>query len=170
MNLLVNLLRHPLAQRGVALWNHLARALDALQPAAALAARLYVGSAFFLSGLTKLRDWDITLSLFADEYKVPLLPPALAAVMGTAGELVLPVLLVLGLGGRFAALGLSVVNIVAVISLAEIAPAALQQHIFWGSLLAGIAIYGPGRWSLERLVWPRLAGPAAAPTAPHPVT
>jgi len=83
-------------------------------------------------------------------------PPALAAVFGTAGELVLPVLLVLGLGGRFAALGLFVVNAVAVIALQEIAPAAMQQHLFWGSLLAALAIYGPGAWSLERLLWPRL--------------
>ncbi len=126
-----------------------AQALNSLQPVAALLARLYVAQVFFLSGLTKIRDWDITLALFMDEYKVPLLPPALAAVMGTAGELVLPVLLVLGLGGRFAALGLSVVNVVAVLSLAEIAPAALQQHVFWGALLAGIAIYGPGRFSVD---------------------
>lgn len=145
-------------QRLLRLWAGFASTLDRLQPAAALAARLYVGQAFFLSGLTKIRDWDTTLALFADEYKVPLLPPAIAAVMGTGGELVLPVLLVLGLGGRFAALGLSVVNAVAVLSLQEIAPAALQQHVFWGSLLAGIAIYGPGAWSLERLVWPRVAG------------
>jgi putative oxidoreductase len=147
---------HPLVQRGLQLWARLSAALDALQPAAALAARIYVGQVFFLSGLTKIRDWDTTLALFADEYKVPLLPPAMAAFMGTAGELVLPVLLVLGLGGRFAALGLSVVNAVAVISLAEIAPAALQQHVFWGALLAGLAIYGPGRWSLDAMVWPRL--------------
>jgi putative oxidoreductase len=126
-----------------------AQALNSLQPVAALLARLYVAQVFFLSGLTKIRDWDITLALFMDEYKVPLLPPAMAAVMGTAGELVLPVLLVLGLGGRFAALGLSVVNVVAVLSLAEIAPAALQQHVFWGALLAGIAIYGPGRFSVD---------------------
>lgn len=139
-------------QKVLGLWSGLSSALDMLQPAAALAARVYVGQAFFLSGLTKIRDWDITLALFADEYKVPLLPPAVAAVMGTAGELVLPVLLVLGLGGRFAALGLSVVNVVAVISLAEIAPAALQQHVFWGSLLAAIAIFGPREWSLERLL------------------
>ena len=127
-----------------------AQALNTLQPVAALLARLYVAQVFFLSGLTKIRDWDITLALFMDEYKVPLLPPALAAVMGTAGELVLPVLLVLGLGSRFAALGLSVVNVVAVMSLAEIAPAALQQHVFWGALLAGIAIYGPGRFSVDQ--------------------
>lgn len=133
-----------------------AQALNTLQPVAALLARLYVAQVFFLSGLTKIRDWDITLALFMDEYKVPLLPPALAAVMGTAGELVLPVLLVLGLGGRFAALGLSVVNVVAVVSLAEIAPAALQQHVFWGALLAGIAIYGPGRFSVDHWLVRRL--------------
>jgi putative oxidoreductase len=145
-----------LLQRVLGLWSRLTALLESLQPAAALAARLYIGQVFFLSGLTKIRDWEITLALFTDEYKVPLLPPALAAVMGTAGELALPVLLVLGLGGRFAALGLFVVNAVAVLSLQEIAPAALQQHVFWGSLLAGLAIWGPGRWSLERWVWPRL--------------
>lgn len=127
--------------------------LNLLQPLAALLARLYVAQAFFLSGLTKLRDWETTLFLFTDEYKVPVLSPAVAAVMGTGGELVLPVLLALGLGGRFAALGLSVMNVVAVISLSEIAPAALQQHVFWGALLAGVAIYGPGSWSLDRVLF-----------------
>ncbi len=138
--------------RVFALWRTLETALAALQPPAALLARLYVAQVFFMSGLTKLRDWDITLALFADEYHVPLLPTPVAAVMGTAGELVLPVLLVLGLGGRFAALGLSVVNAVAVISLADIAPAALQQHITWGVLLAGLAVFGAGPWSADRLL------------------
>ena len=133
-----------------------AQALETLQPVAALLARLYVAQVFFMSGLTKIRDWDTTLALFMDEYKVPLLPPVLAAVMGTAGELMLPVLLVLGLGGRFAALGLSFVNVVAVVSLAEIAPAALQQHVFWGALLAGIAIYGPGWFSVDHWLVRRL--------------
>ena len=135
----------------------LRRGLESLQPAAQLAARLYVAQAFFASGLTKLRDWDITLALFQDEYHVPLLPPELAAWMGTGGELVLPVLLVLGLFGRCAALGLSVVNVVAVLSLEEIAPAALQQHVFWGSLLAALVLWGPGRWSLDQWWWPRVA-------------
>ena len=141
-------------QRGLDLWRLLTRALDALQPLAALLARLYVAQVFFMSGLTKLRDWETTVALFTDEYKVPLLSPATAAVMGTTGELVLPVLLVLGLGSRFSALGLFVVNAVAVISLSEIAPAALQQHVFWGSLLAGLAIYGLGPWSLDRFIKP----------------
>lgn len=131
--------------------------VERLQPAAQLAARLYVGAVFFRSGLTKLRDWDTTLALFGDEYKVPLLDPAAAAVLGTGAELVLPVLLMLGLVGRFAALGLSVVNVVAVISLADIAEAALQAHVFWGSLLAGLVLWGPGRWALDRWVVPALA-------------
>lgn len=148
---------HPsLLQKLLVLWSRFSAGLDLLQPLAALAARLYIAQVFFLSGLTKIRDWDTTVALFSDEYKVPLLPPAMAALMGTSGELALPVLLVLGLGGRFAALGLFVVNAVAVVSLSEIAPAALQQHVFWGSLLAGLAIFGPGPLSVDRLVWPRL--------------
>jgi putative oxidoreductase len=127
-----------------------------VQPLAALAARLYVAYAFFLSGLTKLRDWGTTIALFTDEYKVPLLSPEVASAMGTTGELVLPVLLVVGLGGRFAALGLSVINIVAVISLSEIAPAALQQHITWGVLLAGLAIYGGGKYALDHVICPKV--------------
>lgn len=133
-------------------WSPLTRLLNALQPLAALLARLYVAKVFFLSGLTKLNDWGTTVALFTDEYKVPFLPPALAAAMGTAGELVLPVLLVLGLAGRFSALGLFVVNAVAVISLSEIAPAALQQHILWGTLLAALAIYGLGPWAVDRWI------------------
>ena len=139
-------------QRLPLLWRWMERPLNALQPALALLGRLYVAQVFFLSGLTKLRDWDITLALFNDEYHVPLLPPELAAYMGTAGEVGLPVLLVLGLGGRFAPLGLSVVNLVAVLSLSELVPAALQQHISWGIVLAALAVFGTGRWSLDRLL------------------
>ncbi len=138
-------------------WCAIEHALQTLQPAGALAARLYLAQVFFLAGLTKIRDWDTTLLLFTEEYHVPLLPPAVAAVMGTAGELVLPVLLVLGLAGRFSALGLSVVNVVAVLSLSEIAPAAFQQHLTWGTLLAALALFGPGRWSLDH--WRGRHGP-----------
>ena len=102
-------------KRGLALWTSVTQTLDLAQPLAALLARLYVAQVFFMSGLTKIRDWEITVSLFTDEYKVPYLSPELAALLGTAGELVLPVLLVFGLMGRFAALGLFVVNAIAVI-------------------------------------------------------
>ena len=75
----------------------LVRAADLLRPLLLLALRLYLASVFFRSGLTKIADWDTTLYLFTEEYAVPVLPPALAALMGTAGELLLPPLLALGL-------------------------------------------------------------------------
>lgn len=147
----------PSLLRLVHLLQHARHALHCLHAPALLGARLYVALVFFRSGLTKLQDWDTTLALFADEYHVPLLSPPVAAVAGTFGELALPVLLVLGLGGRCAALGLSVVNVVAVLSLQDIAPAALQQHQFWGSLLLGLVLWGPGRWSLDALWWRRVS-------------
>lgn len=136
--------------------------LEALQPLALLAARLYVAKVFFYSGLTKLRDWDTTLALFMDEYHVPLLPPMLAALLGTAAEVLLPVLLAVGLATRFGAFGLFFVNAVAVIALPEITDAALQQHLFWGSLLVGLVLWGPGRWSADHWLVRRWCGGAAA--------
>lgn len=157
---------HPLVHRAGRLLSRAHAGLDALQPLAQLLARALVAKAFFLSGLTKLRDWDITLALFSDEYHVPLLPPELAAWLGTAGELVLPVLLLAGLGGRFAALGLSVVNVVAVLSVADMAPAAFGQHVLWGSLLAGLALWGAGRWSVDGWLHGRWS--AALASTPDP--
>ncbi|WP_296870459.1 DoxX family protein [Tibeticola sp.] len=157
----------PLIRLGARSWAPVSRTLDHLQPMAALLARAYVAEGFFLSGLTKVRDWDTTLALFTEEYHVPVLPPAAAALMGTAGELVLPILLLLGLGGRFAALGLSVINVVAVISLPDMAPAALQQHVTWGVLLATLAVFGPQAWSLDhQWVSPRLRASSPNPTDP----
>ncbi|HKX44004.1 MAG TPA: DoxX family protein [Burkholderiaceae bacterium] len=137
-------------------------ALNRLQPVALLAARWYVAAVFFRSGLSKLRDWDSTLALFMDEYHVPLLNAKIAAFMGTGGELVLPVLLVFGLFGRFAAAGLTILNIVAAISLMDLPDPALMGHVFWGSLLLAILLWGPGSLSLDRLVVPRLRACALA--------
>lgn len=133
------------------------RVLTHLQAPATLAARIFVGMAFFRSGLTKIADWDTTLALFADEYHVPFLPTHVAAVAGTFGELCFPVLLIMGLLGRFSALSLSVINVVAVLSLSDIAPAALQQHQFWGALLVGVILWGPGKWSVDAWWWPKVA-------------
>jgi putative oxidoreductase len=116
--------------------------------------RWYVAWQFLKSGWLKLSEWDSTLYLFQDEYHVPLLPPALAAVAGTAGEIVFPLLLIAGLGTRFAALGLSAVNVMAVVSYAHVLfgegfEAALGQHYLWGTLLLVVLVFGPGRWSLD---------------------
>jgi putative oxidoreductase len=123
--------------------------LEKLSSLGLLLARLYLAKIFFLSGLTKIKDWESTLFLFNEEYQVPLLPPELAAWMGTGGELLLPVLLTVGLLGRFSAIGLCIVNGMAVISLNDIPPAALSQHILWGSLLATVAIFGAGKYSMD---------------------
>ena len=82
------------------------RLLQPAMPFADLFARLYLAKVFLLAGLTKLSSWDNTLMLFTEEYHVPLLPPAIAAVLGTGAELVLPVLLLLGFLTPLAGLGL----------------------------------------------------------------
>ena len=115
-----------------------------------LLARLYVASVFLSAGLTKIKDWDSTLDLFEYEYAVPLLPYDVAAFAGTAAELVLPVLLAVGLFTRLSAFGLFFVNLVAVISLTDIAPAALNEHLFWGALIAMIFFQGGGLLSADR--------------------
>jgi len=133
--------------------------LDSLGNILDLGIRLYISKVFFLSGLTKIRDWDTTLTLFQEEYHVPVLPPELAAVMGTAGELILPLFLTLGLATRFAAVGLSFVNIMAVVSywhFLNMAEPALAQHVYWGVLILVVLLHGPGKISLDAIVWKKL--------------
>jgi putative oxidoreductase len=132
----------------------LGRLLDKLQPVALLAARLYVADVFWRSGWLKFTSWDSTLDLFRNEYQVPVLPPDLAAVAGTFGELFFPALLVLGLFGRLGALGTFAVNAMAVISYSHVLfqegfEAAIGQHILWGTLLIGLSVFGSGRISVD---------------------
>jgi putative oxidoreductase len=136
----------------IPIYRNVAEKVSLLEPVALLAARFYVGWAFFASGLTKLRDWESTLLLFEYEYQVPVLPFELAAYLGTGAEIVLPLLLIAGLASRFSALGLFFVNIVAVISLEDIAPVAYAEHLLWGVLLAFVVIFNGGRLALDRLV------------------
>jgi putative oxidoreductase len=129
-----------------------AKPLNALAPAADLLLRLYIGKVFFLSGLTKIADWNTTLFLFSDEYHVPLLPPQLAAIAGTAGELALPVLLLLGRFTRLSAVGLFALNLLALASYYHVLkdiPAALQDHLEWGLMIFILAAVPPSRWSLD---------------------
>lgn len=132
-------------------YRNVAGKISVLEPLALLGARFYVAWAFFASGLTKLRDWESTLFLFEYEYHVPLLPHVPAAYLGTAAEIILPILLVIGLASRFSALGLFIVNIVAVISLEDIAAAAYAEHVLWGVLLLQVIIFSGGRLAIDRL-------------------
>ena len=72
-----------------------------LAPLGDLIARVWVAEIFFMAGLVKIQSWDSTLALFEYEYNVPILSPYFAAVLGTVAELILPILLAIGLGGRF---------------------------------------------------------------------
>jgi len=114
-----------------------------------LGIRVWAAQVFFKSGLTKIDSWDSTLFLFNDVYAVPLLPPALAAWLATAAELALPVLLVIGLATRLGALGLFILNYVAVVSFPDMGAVGIKDHLLWGVLLAMIFFHGPGRLSVD---------------------
>ena len=122
-----------------------------------LGLRLYLANVFIKSGLTKIQSWDSTLYLFSEEYHVPLLNPEFAAWLATGAELGLPVLLVVGLFGRFAAAGLFILNAVAAVSYPELSEAGLNQHLSWGLLLAVLLVFSRGRWSVDAWLESRLS-------------
>lgn len=127
--------------------------LEWLSPIADLGIRLWVGYwVFWRSGQTKIANWDSTLFLFEDFYQVPLLSPEIAAYLGTAVELSMPVLLVLGLATRFSAAVLFVFNIVAVLSLPELRAVDVQNHALWGLMLLVTLFHGPGKLSIDHLI------------------
>ncbi len=111
--------------------------------------RLYLAKIFFLSGLTKIKSWDTTLMLFQYEYEVPFIPYEIAAYLSTFAELVFPVLLVLGLAGRFSAGALFILNIVAAIAYPDVSPAGINDHYFWGTMLCILVFYGPGKIAID---------------------
>jgi putative oxidoreductase len=125
------------------------KGLDFLSPLVDLGVRLWVANVFWKAGLTKIASWDSTVWLFTNEYHVPLLPPEVAAAAGTFTELFFPVLLVFGLGGRFAAFVLFVFNIVAVISYPDLNEIGLKDHTYWGILLLITLAHGPGKISVD---------------------
>ena len=111
------------------------------QALALLGARLWMAKVFFMSGLTKIKSWDTIMALFADEYKVPLLSPELAAYLATAAELSLPVLLVLGLLTPLAALGLLGMTLVIELFVYP----GTTEHYYWLIILGNILTHGSGR-------------------------
>ncbi len=120
-----------------------------------LMVRLYLLKVFFQSGLTKIQSWQSTLDLFAYEYSVPFLSPEVAAIMGTGGELILPVLLLAGFMTRPAAIGLFVLNAVAAYAYALTDFynfTGMLDHILWGAMILVYILYGPSPLSIDSLL------------------
>ena len=131
----------------------------------AIPLRLAVATVFWNSGTTKLANWATALALFSDEYKVPVLPPELAAYLAVSIELTTPVLLVLGLLTRPAAVLL--LGMVAFIEI-FVYPLAWPTHIQWAAMLLVLLCRGPGKLSLDHLLWRRLGASVASAHAGSP--
>jgi putative oxidoreductase len=122
----------------------------------ALLARVAVADVFWRSGQTKVDGWQITettFDLFREEYRVPLLPPELAAYLACIQEHLFSVLLVIGLVSRLSALGL--LGMTLVIQL-FVYPANYPDHLLWAAALLLIVACGPGAFSLDHLIWRRI--------------
>jgi putative oxidoreductase len=152
------------AQRGLATAHGLMRRVP--ESVIALLGRFSVAAVFWKSGQTKIEGFAVDLvagtwepgwprlsssavDLFRDEYQLPLLPPELGATLAALGEHALPLLLLLGLGTRFAALGL--LGMTAVIQFL-VYPSAYAIHGVWAAVLLWLMVRGPGVVSLDHLV------------------
>lgn len=120
--------------------------------------RLGIAGVFLPAGLLKVKSWESTLALFQDEYKVPILAPAMAAVMATAIELGCSSLLIAGLATRLATLPL--LGEIATIQL-FVYPQAWREHLVWGSILLLLLTRGGGVVSIDRVLAARLCGTPA---------
>lgn len=116
-------------------------------PVLVLFMRFWMAKIFWYSGLTKISSWQSTVFLFKEEYKVPVIPPEIAAYFAISFELACPVLLVLGLGARFATLPM-----LAMTAVIQFTYLDLIDHRYWAMLLALILFYGPGSLSLDHLI------------------
>jgi putative oxidoreductase len=116
--------------------------------------RLGISLAFWRSGQTKIQSWETTLAMFSEEYKVPLLPPELAAYVATSVELSAPVLLLIGLATRLGAgamLGMTLVIQFFVY------PQSYPTHLLWAGPLLYLVMRGPGVLSIDHLIRKRFA-------------
>jgi putative oxidoreductase len=111
--------------------------------------RLAMAILFWRSGQAKLASWDTTVLLFQEEYRVPLLPPELAAMLATAVELAAPISLLLGLGTRVAALAM--LGMTFVIQ-TFVYPESYPTHLLWAGPLLYLFLRGPGPLSLDHAI------------------
>jgi putative oxidoreductase len=114
-----------------------------------LAGRIGVGVTFFKAGLLKYQSWEFTVRLFQEEYRVPLLDPAVAARIAMVQELTIPILLFLGLATRIATIPL--LGMIAVIQ-TFVYPNAYNEHLVWGAILVLLLTRGPGVFSIDYLI------------------
>lgn len=126
-------------------------------PALDVAIRLYMANVFFKSGWLKLEsylnnDWSSTVFLFEEIHPLPGMPADIAAVAATAGEIILPILLALGLFGRLGAAGLLVMTLVIQFVIPPEYGLQNKEHYYWMMLLAVPLFKGPGIISLDHLI------------------
>lgn len=132
------------------LWSRVTRALDHIPLSLMLlTGRIAVASVFLKSGLLKIQSWDTAVQLFRDEYRVPILPPEIAAQLAATFEIGCAMLLIAGLASRLATLPL--LGMIAVIQ-TFVYPEAWPDHLMWASLLALILARGPGAISLDAVI------------------
>lgn len=118
----------------------------------ALIIRVGIADVFWRSGQTKVSGWHVTqttVQLFRDEYKVPLLPPEVAANLASIQEHLFSVLLVIGLASRLSALGLLCMTAVIEIF---VYPENWPDHLLWAGALLYVLARGPGELSLDALI------------------
>jgi putative oxidoreductase len=123
--------------------------------------RVSIAAVFWNSGLTKLASWQTTIVLFRDEYKVPVLPPELAATLAASVELTCPVLLVLGLASRLATLPM--LGMTFVIE-TFVYPEDWIEHLGWAAFLIFILTRGPGPIALDRFIARWFLGRSTSPS------
>lgn len=114
-----------------------------------LAMRIAIGFVFFNSGMLKARSFEFAVKLFQDEYRLPLLPPELAARLAMSVEVAVPLFLFVGLATRLATLPL--LGMVIVIQVL-VYPQAWVEHLLWASVLLVLLTRGPGMISLDHLI------------------
>lgn len=128
----------------------------------ALCARVFPAAVFWQSGQTKVAGFHLkpsAVALFQNEYQLPVIDPTAAAYLSAVGEHVLPVLLVLGLATRFAALGLLFMTAVIEIF---VYPLAWPTHGVWATCFVLLIARGPGEVSVDALIARRFkAAPGA---------
>lgn len=118
----------------------------------ALSARVFPAAVFWQSGQTKVEGWSVSenaVYLFREDYKLPLIDPDLAANLAAFAEHLLPILLVIGIASRVAALALLFMTLVIEVF---VYPDAWPTHGVWATCFLIVIARGPGVFSLDHLL------------------